>query len=213
MEFNIEKKLKFLFIRYKKNAQHDFVKLSFIEKAMVKYCDLVEAWSRTHNIISSKLSRAGIENAVVDSVVGGTFLRFSGEIFDAGSGGGLPGIPMALVNSDVKFNLIEADRKKCSFLRVAKSELNLSNVNIINERIENLHHLPYIVSKAAFSPNNMFYLKNSLKASGTMALWATPKTVVEYKIQAEKIGLMFCEEFPYELGNGKERSIVIFQRL
>jgi 16S rRNA (guanine527-N7)-methyltransferase len=55
---------------------------------------------------------------------------------DFGSGGGLPGIPLAIINPDKKFVLIDSNGKKTRFLFQVKTELALSNVSVENCRIE-----------------------------------------------------------------------------
>ena len=59
-------------------------------------------------------------------------------VIDIGSGGGLPGIPLAIVMPEIHFTLLEATGKKADFLRLAVAELSLSNVSIINDRAETL---------------------------------------------------------------------------
>lgn len=58
------------------------------------------------------------------------------SICDLGSGAGFPGMVLALFFPNTKVTLIEANTKKCSFLNIVKEKLNLSNVEIINRRVE-----------------------------------------------------------------------------
>ena len=60
------------------------------------------------------------------------------RVIDLGSGGGLPGIPLAISMPDVQFTLVEATGKKAKFLERAVAELALSNVRVINDRAETL---------------------------------------------------------------------------
>ncbi len=57
-------------------------------------------------------------------------------VIDIGSGGGLPGIPLAITMPDVHFTLLEATRKKAAFLEQVINRMHLSNVTIINDRAE-----------------------------------------------------------------------------
>lgn len=57
---------------------------------------------------------------------------------DIGSGGGFPGIPLAIMYPERKFTLIESIRKKCEFLQKAIAELKLNNVDVINKRAEDI---------------------------------------------------------------------------
>lgn len=57
-------------------------------------------------------------------------------LLDIGTGAGFPGIPLAIINSDLKVYLLESNTKKCEFLKIVKQELNLNNIEVINSRAE-----------------------------------------------------------------------------
>src|SRR5689334_11730720 len=60
------------------------------------------------------------------------------RLADVGSGGGVPGIPLAIVRPDVEVTLIESTKKKAQFLRDTTSALRLSNVNVVDARAEDV---------------------------------------------------------------------------
>ncbi len=62
------------------------------------------------------------------------------RVADVGSGGGVPGLPLAIVLPEVRFTLIEATGKKARFLQAAAEALGLGNVQVISERAEMLGH-------------------------------------------------------------------------
>jgi 16S rRNA (guanine527-N7)-methyltransferase len=62
------------------------------------------------------------------------------RICDVGSGGGVPGIPLAIMRPDCHFTLVESTKKKAAFLRDAVQQLNLPNVTITDQRAEDLAH-------------------------------------------------------------------------
>lgn len=57
-------------------------------------------------------------------------------LLDIGTGAGFPGIPLAIINSNLKVYLLESNTKKCEFLKIVKQELNLNNIEVINSRAE-----------------------------------------------------------------------------
>ena len=65
--------------------------------------------------------------------------HLSSNIIDLGTGGGLPGIPLAIEDPRKKIYLVEASQKKCSFLLHTKNLLGLKNLHVINKRGEDLH--------------------------------------------------------------------------
>ncbi|MDF1869261.1 MAG: 16S rRNA (guanine(527)-N(7))-methyltransferase RsmG [Phycisphaerales bacterium] len=62
----------------------------------------------------------------------------SGKIVDIGSGGGIPGIPLAIVMPTFEFTLVDATKKKTAFLSLVVEKLGLKNVSVINSRAEGL---------------------------------------------------------------------------
>lgn len=62
----------------------------------------------------------------------------SSRVADIGSGGGVPGIPLAIAMPHLSFTLVEATEKKAQFLRAASHALNLPNVTVLNDRAEAL---------------------------------------------------------------------------
>ena len=99
------------------------------------YEQLVVSWSRTHNLISkSQISNIGAH--IEDSLSISDMLRNS--IMDVGSGGGFPGIPLAITNPEKSFFLVESNAKKFSFLLNTTNKLELHNVKIYNKRVEAL---------------------------------------------------------------------------
>ena len=58
------------------------------------------------------------------------------SVIDVGSGGGLPGIPLAIARPDLPFTLLEATGKKARFLEETASTLGLANVSVLNARAE-----------------------------------------------------------------------------
>jgi len=72
---------------------------------------------------------------LLDSLAAVPFFR--GEaVLDVGSGGGLPGIPLAIARPELQVTLIDSIAKKTAFLLQAKAELGLSNLNVVTGRVE-----------------------------------------------------------------------------
>ena len=106
-----------------------------------QFADLVRKWTPKINLISPATIPELWERHIVDSA---QIYRFAPESYkkwvDIGSGGGFPGIVMAIIaktqQPDASFVLIESDQRKATFLRTAARELNL-RVTVLAERIEN----------------------------------------------------------------------------
>ena len=107
---------------------------SQIEK-LLAFLVLLKKWNSKFNLSGVADIESMVSLHLLDSLAISSHLR--GEIFvDFGSGGGLPGIPLAIINPDKKFVLIDSNGKKTRFLFQVKTELALSNVSVENCRIE-----------------------------------------------------------------------------
>ncbi len=62
-----------------------------------------------------------------------------GRVLDIGSGGGLPGLPLAICCPEIKMTLIDSNRKKMSFVRHVVRTLALNQIRVLTDRVENLH--------------------------------------------------------------------------
>ena len=100
---------------------------------LAEYRAHLVAWNKTHNLISKNQVQK-IDDHIADSLIISPFLKKT--IIDLGSGGGLPGIPLAITNPNKEFYLIESNNKKSSFLLHITSRLGLENTSVINQRIE-----------------------------------------------------------------------------
>ena len=79
---------------------------------------------------------------VLDSLSLVPHLKGVGSVIDVGSGGGLPGIPLAIVCEEVRVVLVEATGKKARFLKDAVESLGLRGVEVIHDRAESVGHIP-----------------------------------------------------------------------
>ena len=98
-----------------------------------EYTNLIRAWNKTHNLIS-KAQASKFDEHIDDSL--SVFEDVGRVLVDIGSGGGLPGIPIAIKGPNKQIVLVESNSKKAAFLLNTKNRLDLKNVTVINARIE-----------------------------------------------------------------------------
>lgn len=96
------------------------------------YIGLVQKWNQAINLVSRSDINRLLERHVLDSLSVDSLLN-DGKVIDIGSGAGLPGLPLAICRPDLQFTLVERSEKKSRFLRLAKSELNLENVDCLQK--------------------------------------------------------------------------------
>ena len=114
---------------------------------IANYQDLILFWSGRINLVSKGDRGAIVENHILDSLGPYELIPTRGSLIDFGTGAGLPGIPLALIRPELRVTLVESVHKKILFLRAAKAELGLENVEIAEGRLEELE-LPRIFDVA-----------------------------------------------------------------
>ncbi|MFL2886152.1 MAG: 16S rRNA (guanine(527)-N(7))-methyltransferase RsmG [Candidatus Pelagibacterales bacterium] len=127
------------------------------------------------------------------------------NILDIGSGGGFPGIPLAIAtqNLDIQYTLIESIKKKSAFLESARKLLDLSNVKVINKRVENLKNVEFdiITCRALAKLTQIFNYSHHLSKQNTVFLLHKGINIVDEINEATK-----CWFFDYELIENKLES-------
>jgi 16S rRNA (guanine527-N7)-methyltransferase len=100
-------------------------------------------WNQVHNLTAIENEQDSVQLHLIDSIavlpVLRRFLKIPDpKIADLGSGGGLPAIPIAIVQPEWHLTLIEAIRKKTAFLQHVRGKLRLKNIEVLSERVENV---------------------------------------------------------------------------
>ena len=96
------------------------------------YVGLVQKWNQRTNLISRKDIKRLLERHLLDSLSVEGFLN-DGNVIDIGSGAGFPGMPLAICRPDLEFTLVERSENRSRFLRLARLELNLENVDCLQK--------------------------------------------------------------------------------
>ncbi len=143
---------------------------------------LYREWNARINVISRKDIDHLAERHILHSLGIAKFIRFSPgtKILDVGTGGGFPGIPLAIFFPDVHFHLVDSIGKKIKVVKAISDELNLTNVTSEQTRVEIMktkfdfiisravtqlpefyHWVKHLISKNSenIMPNGILYLK------------------------------------------------------
>lgn len=100
-----------------------------------QYLALLEKWSRVYNLTAIRERERMVTHHLLDSLAVVPHLRGT-RVLDVGSGAGLPGVPLAVVNPALEVTLLEANHKRSAFLNQAIGELRLANARVVTERVE-----------------------------------------------------------------------------
>lgn len=117
-----------------------------------RYLDLLEKWNAAYNLTAVR-GRAAMEvEHILDSLAIVPYVD-AGPVLDVGTGGGLPGMVLAIARPEFSYVLVDSNGKKTRFLKQAVHELGLRNVEVQQARIEDLDPAtaPAIVVSRAFA--------------------------------------------------------------
>jgi len=117
----------------------DSLPFSLTEGAVDQFANfikLLDKWNAVYNLTSVRDMAQMVGRHILDSLVVHPYLNGE-KILDVGCGAGLPGIPLAIINPDKQFTLLDSNQKKTRFVQQAVNELQLENINVVNDRVEN----------------------------------------------------------------------------
>jgi 16S rRNA (guanine527-N7)-methyltransferase len=105
--------------------------------SLQRYVELITAWQQVHRLVGSTDPEWIVRELLLDSLL---FLRVVPEtavdVLDLGSGAGIPGVPMRIVQPELRLTMVEARARRASFLRAVVRELALSRTTVLDVRAE-----------------------------------------------------------------------------
>lgn len=139
------------------NQKNQFIKLE----------DLYKDWNQKINVVSRKDIEELYLRHVLHSLAIAKFISFkdNSSVLDVGTGGGFPGIPLAILFPEVHFTLVDSIGKKIKVVNEVVDGLQLTNVKTINSRVEEIPgQFDFIVSRAvAAMPTFVHWIKGKIK--------------------------------------------------
>ncbi len=176
------------------------------------FCREVQAWNRHTNLVSQRDSERLWTHQVLPSLAALRLVDIPRGccLLDMGSGGGFPAIPLKIVRPDLRMWLVDSVRKKKLFLQRVIAELNLSDVEIINERLERLPARPGEAFSAQFEvitaralaevPQLIRWGSPLLQPDGFFLFWKGSRDIPELEKHAEALGYRYqVHRLPREL--------------
>ena len=122
---------------------------------LLAFRDLLLKWNKTYNLTALRDPAQAISHHLLDSLA---ILPYVGDgpLLDVGAGGGLPGIPLAIVRPELSISLVDSVQKKATFLQQAVIELGLKNVAVHHARVEEMDGQYAQISSRAFAEIGLF---------------------------------------------------------
>jgi len=192
-------------------------------QAMRRYRDELLRWSERTNLTALRDPVRLVQDGLLDSLACLRLIPDSvSTAVDIGSGAGFPAIPLALVRRDIRFTLIEAVRRKTTFLRHVCRLLGLEGVQVVWARAEDVareagHAGAYdlAMARAAAHPSRQVILAAPFLAAGGIFLGQLGASCPTAELQEHlrTLGLAVATETPLpDFLGGPRRRLVILRR-
>ena len=120
---------------------------------LLRFLALLERWNKTYNLTAVDKPGEMLARHLLDSLSVDAFLQ-GAQVMDSGTGGGLPGVPLAIARPELEFRLVDSNGKKVRFLRQVRRELGLANIEPTHARLEELavEPVPASITARALAP-------------------------------------------------------------
>jgi len=179
---------------------------------LAEFVALLLRWNRVHNLTGVRGAAELVDRHLVESLALRPHLR-GARVADVGSGGGLPGLPLAITQPGCHFTLIESRAKRVHFLRHAIADLGLRNAEVAHGRAEHLRVAqPFdtVLARAVAPPAELLSICRPLMAPGSLLLLLTaPHLNDEFRGLAED----FVLRPPSAAGPKLKSAIVVLERV
>ena len=165
---------------------------------LAAYGDLLLRWNTRINLISAETVADIDQRHIADCAQLQPLLPQDGSIADIGSGAGLPGLVLAIMQPERETHLVESDKRKAAFLVEASAQLKLPFVRVHAYRAENakLPPLSAITARALAPLATLLPYADKFLAPGGVAVFPKGKTAEKELTEAAQGWHFMCERFP-----------------
>ena len=188
------------------------------------YMNGILKWNKSINVTSITDEKMFIVKHFADSLTINRFVEDKKTLRDIGTGAGFPGIPLKIVNKDLKVTLIDSVNKKLNIIRDITADFNLENLEIIHTRAEDLaNDIEYrekydIATTRAVSNLTTIaeYMLPFVKINGYAICMKGPnirQELEDSKVAIEVLGGKLEKIESLNVGNELERNIILIKKV
>lgn len=187
-----------------------------LEAALLRHLELLLKWNRTYNLTAITDPMEVVVRHTLDSLSILPWIT-GARLADVGSGGGFPGIPIAIMNPAIEVITLDSRGKKVRFMDAVRRELSLGNLNAVHQRVEQFQppqQFDTLVSRAFASLARFFDLSHHLLADGGQLLAMKgdfPKQEME-ELQHKHPVQIRCESLEVPFLQAQRHLIIISTR-
>ena len=182
------------------------------QRVLINYLNLLVKWNKVYNLTAVRDPLDMITLHLLDSLSVLPFIKGS-SLLDVGSGGGLPGIVLAICLPELLVTTIVSVQKKAIFMRQVKGELGLENLQVVHKRVEEYEvEKPFelIISRAFSELSHFMALTQHLLVDG--GLWLAMKGVSPQQ-DLELLKLKASNVYPlFVAGLNAERHLAVIEK-
>lgn len=143
-----------------------------IQKKLIHFLSLLSKWNTAYNLTAINEPEKMVSHHLLDSLIINKYLR-GHRIIDVGTGAGLPGIPLALINPEKNFVLLDSLKKRTTFLQQICYDLGINNIEIVTNRVQDYQpelKFDQIITRAYAALPEMLKSTSHLAAAATQFL-------------------------------------------
>lgn len=126
------------------------------QQKLLNLVDLLVKWNKTYNLTNITDKKDILIKHILDSIIVNKYLD-QNEIIDVGTGPGFPGLPLAIINPDKQFYLLDSLGKRINFIKFVIASQNIKNVVAVLSRVEDFTDKKFdiVISRAFTNLDNM----------------------------------------------------------
>lgn len=185
---------------------------------LLGYLELLAKWNRVYNLTAVRDTDGMVTHHLLDSLSAiPPLLRQTGgeavRLLDVGSGGGLPGIVIAIVRPEIRVDCVDTVGKKAAFIQQVAAQLSLPNLRGLHARVETIHDAYDIVASRAFASLTDFvtWSGGALSPSGVWMAMKGKHPEAEIAALPASVSVFHVEQLTVP-GLDAERGIVWMRR-
>ena len=141
---------------------------------LARFLSELDRWRGRINLTGS-LSSADLVAHTAESLLGAPLLPEGARVVDIGTGGGFPGVPLAIGRPDLQMTWLEPREKRAAFLRHLVRTIPVKNARVVSDRIENLGDAVFEYATSRAVNPNVFHRVGFLAPGGALILWTTSR--------------------------------------
>lgn len=196
-----------------------------LEKFRIYYELMIET-NKVMNLTAITEKHDVVNKHFIDSIALGKYISFdSGRVIDVGTGAGFPGIPLAIINTDVHFTLMDSLNKRINFINMVIEKCQLNNIETVHSRAEDLGHndnyrekFDYCVSRAVANMSVLLeYCIPFVKIGGSFISYKSENAEDEVRQSVnaqQKLGCKFLQSYSFELPvTDIPRKLYVFEKI